>query len=288
MAISDAKSISLFIAILPQFLDKAVPPGPQLAAMGATAVTGRLSGGVAFWGNGEVVPVGCRAGLGCGLSASRNLLRFSTAGLLCLATSLGGRSMVNYNIPHIAQNFEFDCWYAALRMIVKFRNGNAAEPIGLEAAETAGMERQSLRDGMRNQMHARGENPGAYQNRRQLQQVPPIGLRPDQFTALAQRNGLVAPLLPPPPAQGGGFTFERLDALLRVHGPLWCAFGYGHIVVLKGAVQGPVVGTLYVHDPQGGANHPYTDAQFNNLLAWDVPNCLMFLPGTPNANAFNG
>jgi len=192
--------------------------------------------------------------------------------------------MVDLNVQHIAQNFEFDCWYAALRMIVKFRYGANAEPVGLEVAEVSGMERQSLRDAMRRDMQQRGESPGAYANRRELGRVPPIGLRPDQFILLAQRNGLVSPLLPPSPAHGGGFTYNQLETLLQLHGPLWCAFGYGHIVVLKGAVMS----TLLIHDPQGGANHAHTIAEFNNLLAWDTPDCIMFLPGTPNANAFTG
>jgi len=187
--------------------------------------------------------------------------------------------MPDLNVPYIAQNFEFDCWYASLRMIVKFRNGPGAEPMGYETAELAGMTAQSARDSKRIELVQSGLQSGSYGYRKELAKIPRRGLNANEFIPMAQRNGLVAPMMP----GGGGFTYNQYDGLLSVHGPLWCAVGYGHIVVLKGTV----LGGLLVHDPQGGANQPYPVANFNNLIAWDTPNSIMFLPGVPNAGAFN-
>jgi hypothetical protein len=137
--------------------------------------------------------------------------------------------MPDLNVPYIAQNFEFDCWYASLRMIVKFRNGPGAEPMGYETAELAGMTAQSSRDAKRVELVQSGMQPGSYGYRKELAKVPRRGLNANEFIPMAQRNGLVAPMMP----GGGGFTYNQYDGLLSVHGPLWCAVGYGHIVVAE-------------------------------------------------------
>lgn len=188
------------------------------------------------------------------------------------------------NVPFIAQSFEFDCWYASLRMLVKFRWGPLAEPVGHPTASAKGMARQSVRTGIREQATRQGISPGSYGVRRELQLHPSRGLKLHEFQQLAGHNGLVAPMLPPRYHQAtgaGGFTINQLESLLRIHGPLWCAWGYGHIVVAKGVNGGDVL----VHDPQGNANTPYPIANFNNLLTWG-PNCVMFLPSIPNPAAF--
>lgn len=195
--------------------------------------------------------------------------------------------MVHLNVPFLQQSFEFDCWYASLRMLVKFRCGGNAEPLGYEPAETAGMMRQTLRDDIRRQAVSQGFHPAAYPVRKALSNHPPRGLNAVEFVSFAQRNGLVAPMLPPPfvPALGtGGWTVDRLETLLRIHGPFWCAFGYGHIVVLKGV---DMHGNLLIHDPQAAAgDSPYTIQQFNTLLCWNEAKCMMFLPPVPNVAAF--
>ena|SRR5579864_4469885 len=94
--------------------------------------------------------------------------------------------MVDLNVDYIAQQYDFDCWYAALRMLVKFRVGPTAEPIGYEIAETEGMTQQSLRDNFRCQAVAHGLNARAG-----TVQYPPRGLNANEFVPSAQRTGLV-------------------------------------------------------------------------------------------------
>jgi hypothetical protein len=193
--------------------------------------------------------------------------------------------VIDLNVPFIKQSFEFDCWYASLRMLVKFREGATAEPAGHPTAELAGMTRQSERTGIREEAKREKVNPGSYAVRSKLTPLPSRGLNEVEFDELAGYNGLTAPVLPPRDTQAktGGWTSDQLESLLRIHGPLWCAFGYGHIAVLKGVdAQGQAI----VHDPQGKADTPYPIANFNNLLTWR-PNCVMFLPGLPNQEAIN-
>src|SRR5579864_8197912 len=126
--------------------------------------------------------------------------------------------MVDLNVVYIAQQYDFDCWYAALRMLVKFRVGPTAEPIGFEIAETEGMTQQSLRDNFRRQAVAQGLNPRAG-----AVQYPPRGLNANEFVPFARRNGLVSPMLPPfyeDQTKTGGWTLPVLETLLRMHGPL--------------------------------------------------------------------
>jgi ABC-type bacteriocin/lantibiotic exporter with double-glycine peptidase domain len=192
--------------------------------------------------------------------------------------------MINLNVPYIAQNYEFDCWFAALRMIVKFRYGQNAEPVGHPAAALEGLSRQSKRDAIKARATAEGIAPGSYEYRQRLKLYPPRGINLAEFQQLAGHNGLVAPLLPQSykTNQAAGWTGDRLETLLRLHGPIWCAFGYGHIVVLKGIAAN---GDTIVHNPQGNADEAYPIANFNNLLDWG-PFCIMYMPATPNQSAF--
>lgn len=193
--------------------------------------------------------------------------------------------MIDLNVTFIKQSFEFDCWYASLRMLVKFRDGANAEPVAHPTAELAGMTQQSKRTAIREEAKRSGDHPMSYGVRKQVERHPKRGLNKDEFAGLAGYNGLAVPLMPPRDtnARTGGFTSDQLESLLRIHGPLWCALGYGHIVVLKGIdAQGRAV----VHDPQGKADTLHAIGDFNNQLAWDV-DCVMFLPAVPNAEAFN-
>jgi hypothetical protein len=193
--------------------------------------------------------------------------------------------VIDLKVPFIKQSFEFDCWYASLRMLVKFRDGDDAEPVAHPDAELEGMTRQSERTAIREDAKRQGLNPAAYAVRSKLNPLPSRGLKEAEFTQLAGYNGLVAPMLPPRDTQAktGGWTSGQLESLLRIHGPLWCAFGYGHIVVLKGIDD---KGRAIVHDPQGKADTPYPLDNFNNLLTWQ-PNCVMYLPAVPNQAAYD-
>ncbi|WP_216901694.1 papain-like cysteine protease family protein [Nocardia alni] len=185
--------------------------------------------------------------------------------------------MIDLNLPFIPQSFEFDCWYAALRMLVKFRDP-AAEPVAHPTAELEGMRAQSQRTGVREEAIRQGDHPASYWVRKQL--APNRGLKQEEFQELAGYNGLVSPKLPPNPP---GWTSDQLESLMRIHGPLWCAFGYGHIVVIKGI---NAAGQAIIHDPQGNANTLYPIANVNNLMVWE-PNAIMFLPDVPNQNAID-
>ncbi len=194
--------------------------------------------------------------------------------------------MFDLAVPFIRQTAGFDCWYAALRMLVKFRHGPTAEPLGHPTAEYEGMIRQSAREAIKDQ-GPRGT--GALSDRQVMEQLklsPSRGLSQAEFDELAGYNGLAAPILPPYDgiAKTGGWTTARLEALLRVHGPLWCALGYRHIVVIKGIdAQDQVL----VHDPQNDhPDEPYPVRNINNLLTWTA-NCVMYLPAIPNSAAVN-
>ena len=184
--------------------------------------------------------------------------------------------MLLLNVPYLPQNFEFDCWYASLRMLVKYRHGPHVEPIGHPTAELEGMMRDSARSFIKENAIRNGLHPASYGIRKQLSAIAPRGLKQAEFTELAAYNGLVAPMLPTPyqsQTQTGGFSVWQLESLMRVHGPLWCAFGYGHIVVAKGI---DMHDNVMVHDPQGQADELYPIQNFNSLLTWQ-PNCVMFL-----------
>ncbi|MGH3850252.1 MAG: papain-like cysteine protease family protein, partial [Pseudonocardiaceae bacterium] len=156
---------------------------------------------------------------------------------------------------------------------------------GHPTAEVEGVTRQSERTEIREDAKRQGAHPGSYGVRQKLKPFPSRGLKQDEFDQLAGHNGLTAPLLPPrdTKAATGGWTSAQLESLMRIHGPLWCAFGYGHIVVLKGIDD---QGQAIVHDPQGKPDTPYPMGNFNNLLTWQ-PNGVMYLPAVPNQAAYD-
>jgi len=114
--------------------------------------------------------------------------------------------MIDLNVPFIPQSFEFDCWFASLRMLVKFRDP-AAEPVAHPTAEWEGMRRQSQRTGVREQAVREGEHPGRYEVRKLLQTNR--GLKEEEFAALAGYNGLVSPKLPPNPPGLPAISWNR-------------------------------------------------------------------------------
>ena len=186
--------------------------------------------------------------------------------------------MIDLAVQYIAQSYDFDCWHASLRMVYKFRHGNGAEPPGLLRVEQEGLARYNERAAVMRAAREQGRNYAW--TRRCLRDLPKRGLHLHEFEELAGAHGMVAPLMPlscNEVQQSGGWTADRLEALLRIHGPIWCAFDYGHIVVLKGVTQDG----LLIHDPQGSADTPYAIENFNRLLSWG-PFCLMYMPGQPN------
>lgn len=72
------------------------------------------------------------------------------------------------------------------------------------------------------------------------------------------------------------FTEDKLETILRRHGPIWCAGqwdGAPHIVVLTGISEGNV----YINDPNPAVlRRVQTLAWFNTKLDMAVPNCMMY------------
>jgi hypothetical protein len=65
-----------------------------------------------------------------------------------------------------------------------------------------------------------------------------------------------------------------LEALLKTHGPIWCAgfwYGPGHIIVLTGVDTGIVL----LNDPDGGKPKLGTIAWFNQKLSSQISGCMM-------------
>lgn len=83
-------------------------------------------------------------------------------------------------VPYIKQSYEFDCWYAALRMVVKTYFPDA-EPISLEDAEFEGMMSQSARDDIR-------ATKKDMSRRRALKDNPPRGLKLAEIPEIALRK----------------------------------------------------------------------------------------------------
>lgn len=162
-------------------------------------------------------------------------------------------------VPYFKQSYEFDCWYAALRMVVKTYFPDA-EPASLQEAEFEGMKSQSKRD----EIWAKDQS--SMTKRRQLGENLPRGLNLTEVPALAKRNGLTA--VPSPSTQQ--FSYSELATLLQAKGPLWCVYSSPslHAIVLKGSMSDH----LLVHDPQlgetSGKNMQVKIEMFNQRLNW--------------------
>ena len=101
-----------------------------------------------------------------------------------------------------------------------------------------------------------------------------IGL--NAFVNLAKQLGLVA--LPPVNVT---YSCNFLENILKNYGPMWAAgywHGYGHVVVVSGA--DPPSGDVAIVDPGPAYKEPYVIdiAEFNEKIATDVPNPMMYLP----------
>ncbi len=143
--------------------------------------------------------------------------------------------MVKLDVPRVAQTKDMSCWNASAQMLWYYSQG------------------KTQRAGPMNSLGKIFED-----NK---------GLTIPGFIKLAKSVGLMA--LP----DEDSFTSQKLEALLRTYGPIWCAgdwFGFGHIVVLTG-VDG---GTIYFNDPDQGKAKEGTLAWFNEKL-WKVKSRMM-------------
>jgi predicted double-glycine peptidase len=94
------------------------------------------------------------------------------------------------------------------------------------------------------------------------------GIRPTEFSELAQNEGLTPIVVAPV------WSSKLLEQQLRSRGPIWCAGfwdGLGHVIVLSGVDAE----TVYFNDPAGGRRRSGTLNWFNTKLARTVPNCML-------------
>lgn len=183
--------------------------------------------------------------------------------------------MLILQVTYIAQTGDYDCWHAALRMVYKFRHGQQAEPPG-HGALVQGQQRDQERRNVRLQFPN-----SAYLQRKALRDLPPRGLNMDEFEEMAGQNQLAAPLFLQSFKElrdQGGLSAQRVEELLNLHGPLWCARviggGYPHVVVVIGVNDR---GEIVFHDPQVGASLTQSVEMFNKDMAWG-PFCLLYMP----------
>ena len=99
------------------------------------------------------------------------------------------------------------------------------------------------------------------------------GINLQDFVKLARAEGLK-----PVPGSVQNLTERRLEAILRTHGPIWCAGrwdGVPHIVVLTGVDAGNV----YINDPSSSRGRRVeTVAWFGQKLDGHVAGCMMYKP----------
>ncbi len=100
------------------------------------------------------------------------------------------------------------------------------------------------------------------------------GVSTAQFVQLAKTLGLETV-----PSINMSYSWSALAELLRKHGPLWAAgywYGVPHIVVITGVEPN---GKVYINDP-AGVKKIHDIKFFNEKVASDVPNPLMYLPNS--------
>jgi len=191
--------------------------------------------------------------------------------------------VIDLKVPYVEQQHDYDCWLAALTMVVWYRRGNATAPVGHPAVLSAGEKRHEERQEVERLHDLPADDPNKindWERKSRLKLLPWRGLNENEYVDLAQFNGLSAAPLPARDlfAKTGGWTSAQLDSALNDHGPLWCATSgagfYGHAVVVKGVnAQGQVI----VHDPRAGENLVWELSRFNDWLTW-TPHCVLYLP----------
>ncbi|WP_418316313.1 papain-like cysteine protease family protein [Piscinibacter sakaiensis] len=163
-------------------------------------------------------------------------------------------------VNHLQQITQYDCWHAALRMMLKWRDGAAAEPQGThtdwlylrcrEAQNGYQHERQTALAGIANptpveQYNASRTAKIAVENWARTRRLGgAAGYRPFES---ASRPGLTIALLPMilgenrlRAVRGAALTEElgassdAIGTMLTTHGPLYCLLGFGHVVVVTG------------------------------------------------------
>lgn len=98
------------------------------------------------------------------------------------------------------------------------------------------------------------------------------GIHPSQFISLAKQLGLETVK-----TINMSYNWAALADLLTRHGPLWAAgywYGAPHVVVITGVEPN---GMVFINDP-AGSRRTHDISFFNEKIASNVPNPLMYLP----------
>jgi len=93
-------------------------------------------------------------------------------------------------------------------------------------------------------------------------------ITPQEFITLSKNVGLKAL------SNINNHTASSLEALLKLHGPIWCAgwwYGSGHVIVLTGVDAG----TVFLNDPDGGKQKADTVSWFNKKRASQIGGSMM-------------
>ena len=145
-------------------------------------------------------------------------------------------------------------------MLYEYRWPGSVPP-GAPQATAEGMRAEVLR--MRFIENRVGTGTAPVHARRQALRAHPLrGLNRDEFAAFATENHLVPVRRSGPNAP---YTLREIELALARHGPLWVAFGYGHIVAVVGTTNTDVL----VHNPQGQPSESFPIANFNRLVIND-------------------
>jgi hypothetical protein len=147
------------------------------------------------------------------------------------------------DVPRVAQAKSMSCWHASAYMLWKY---------------------SQMKTGRQGPMNTLLET---YRDN--------TGVTPPDFIRLAKKVGLMAV---DGKGDGGTYTAESLESLLRSSGPVWCAgywYGPGHVMVLTGIVSVALGATVYFNDPDRGVQKTGTLSWFNEKVASAYSDCLM-------------
>lgn len=183
------------------------------------------------------------------------------------------------DVKHLEQVTKYDCWHASLRMMVKWRSGEATEPTGThtdwlykQCRLAQGDHNITKKDEAAKLQESSGEKFGpdiinhhaaktadiAVKNWSRTRALSPRDRVEGPFKPFKDRPGLTVPLVPTILSENGlrsvrgtvvteelDATSEAVGTMLGDHGPLYLLLNWGHVVVVTGIEND----TLTVSDP---------------------------------------
>lgn len=173
----------------------------------------------------------------------------------------GDVSLIELNVPYVAQKRQQSCWYACAKMLYKYCHGENAK---VKHEITKSKEGAAVHLHMQKSGKIGEEEEG-------------VGATEKEWPTIAAAFGLT-PL--------SKVEFNLLDqsadvlvGILKTYGPLWCAGRFfqggsegGHVIVATGVITRKVLQTtshwVIFHDPapEGLQGGPYCVKQFNNYF----------------------